>query len=50
LVRLVVVKDDPILIAGGGLGGVAAALARERKGLYSLGDGRLARTGVSVKS
>jgi 2-polyprenyl-6-methoxyphenol hydroxylase-like FAD-dependent oxidoreductase len=28
----VVVKDDPILIAGGGLGGVAAALALGRKG------------------
>jgi 2-polyprenyl-6-methoxyphenol hydroxylase-like FAD-dependent oxidoreductase len=28
----VVVKHDPILIAGGGLGGAAAALALGRKG------------------
>jgi NAD(P)-binding Rossmann-like domain len=32
LVRLVVVKGDPILIVGGGLGGIAAALALGRKG------------------
>jgi salicylate hydroxylase len=30
---LVVVKGDPILIVGGGLGGAAAALALGRRGL-----------------